>query len=88
MRRNKIVWSEPTPISVQIGKSTYQGSYQTGGGMIEVSYGFHSKSTQLGGSARAPGGLAKLILSELVRSTRLLQAESPTCPSATTRQSA
>ncbi len=66
MKRRKPIWSDSTPVSVQIADLTHQGAYRTGDGMIEVSFGFLSKKAHLGGSARAPGGLAKLILSELV----------------------
>ncbi len=41
--------------------------YMVDKGMIRVSYKGQSKVTQLGGSAAAPEGLARIILSELVR---------------------
>ena len=72
MPRSKTVWSDSTPVSVQLGDAAHQGTYRTGDGMIEVSYGFLSKKAHLGGSRSAPAGLAKLILWELVAEEAVL----------------
>jgi hypothetical protein len=57
------------PIFIEVGGTRYDGHYQTDRGMIRVSYKWNSKTAQLHASAVAPAGLAKLILSELVRET-------------------
>ena len=65
----------PTPyeddIEITVGGKTYNGSWMVERGMITVSYGTHSKTTQVGGSAS--GGeetLAKIMLHELVQEYR------------------
>jgi hypothetical protein len=65
MARKNEWTSPPQPVSTSDG--AHHGSYTVDKGMIRVSYKGHSKVTQLGGSAAAPEGLARMILSELVR---------------------
>jgi hypothetical protein len=70
MRKRKAEWTSPSnPVSLESAGVTHHGSYQVENGMIRVSYKGASKVTHLGGSAVAPEGLARLILSELVRET-------------------
>ncbi len=65
MARKNEWTSPPHPVSTSDG--AHHGSYKVDKGMIRVSYKGHSKVTQLGGSAAAPEGLARMILSELAR---------------------
>jgi hypothetical protein len=66
-RRKPDLASPSEEISIERGGITYKGTFQTERGMIRVSYRGHTKVTQLGGSAGTPAGLARLMLSELVR---------------------
>ncbi len=59
-RRNHDWATPPEEISIEVAGVTYRGTFQTERGMIRVSYRGYSKVTQLGGSAAAPAGLARL----------------------------
>jgi hypothetical protein len=56
------------PVTLNRGGKDYNGTYQVTGrsssAMIQVCYGIHSKSTQLGGTEASV--LARMILAELV----------------------
>jgi hypothetical protein len=68
MARHKTEWTTPSEaISIDQDGVAHHGFFQVERGMIRVSYGGHSKTTQLGGSAGSSAGLARVILSELVR---------------------
>ena len=54
-------------VDVEIDGKTYTGSYEIQGTIIEVSYGWKTKKTQLGGSAGHPEALARIMIGELVR---------------------
>ena len=54
-------------VEIEIDGKTYTGRYEIQGKMIEVSYGWRTKKTQLGGSAGNPTGLARIMIGELVR---------------------
>jgi hypothetical protein len=62
-------WSPPELISIEREGVRHEGRFQTNRTMIRVSYGSGTKTTQLGGLARSPASLARLILSEIVRET-------------------
>ncbi len=68
-RRSKSDWTVPEPITVEIDGEKHTGHFQLENGMIRVSYKSASKTTHLGGSARSPAALAKLMLHELIRET-------------------
>jgi hypothetical protein len=67
----------PTPlrqeIEVEVDGKTYSGTDAVDDGSMTVYYGADSKTTQLGGSAGAPHGLARLLLRELVAEARRWQ---------------
>jgi hypothetical protein len=52
------------PVLIELKGETYHGTYTVVGGMITVSTGFGSKTTQVGGTPVE--ALAMLLLSELV----------------------
>ena len=54
-------------VEVEIDGKTYTGSYEIQGEMIEVSYGWKTKKTQLGDSAHYPETLVRIIIRELVQ---------------------
>ena len=62
--------AKPVPIQIDHNGKTYKGTYtiDAANNMITVTYEYNGKSkfTQLGGSARIPEPLAKIILRELV----------------------
>ncbi len=72
MTKRKTDWTSPRqPLSIEIAGITHRGDYQIENGMIRVSFRGGAKVTHLGGSARAPESLARVILGELVRETPL-----------------
>ena len=58
-----------TPVSIERGGITHHGYFEVDGPTIRVSHKGETKATQLGGMARVPKTLARLLLSELVRET-------------------
>ena len=53
-------------VEVEIDGKTYTGSYEIQGTMIEVSYGWRTKKTQLGGFI-GPGGKPEALVRTMIR---------------------
>jgi hypothetical protein len=66
MAHRKSPPSPPVTIEIKRDSKTYSGSYRIDGDLITVSYLGRTQTTQLGGSASAPEGLARIMLGELV----------------------
>ena len=70
MARRRTLSSPPRTVQIEFDEKTYTGSYAVDRKMITVSYGWRTKTTQLGGSASAPDSLARIMLAEMVREER------------------
>lgn len=57
------------PVSIERGGITHRGYFEVDGPTIRLSHKGSTKVTQLGGHARVPQALARLLLSEFVRET-------------------
>jgi hypothetical protein len=58
-----------TPVSIERAGITHRGYFEVDGPTIRMSHKGSTKVTQLGGHARVPKTLARMLLSELVRET-------------------
>ena len=64
---HKMMNTVRTPVSIERGGVTHRGYFEVDGPTIRVSHKGSTKVTQLGGHARVPATLARLLLSEFVR---------------------
>jgi hypothetical protein len=64
---HKMMNTVRTPVSIERGGITHRGYFEVDGPTIRVSHKGETKVTQLGGHARVPQTLARLLLSEFVR---------------------